>query len=145
MSLNKWKKVCSLTLRREWRLWSGLIHGSHSGFQLWRVTIKILCDRHKSEPTTAVIVCEEGLPYRHLSVLQRVNVWNSDQTHFKLSQYNILKYVISSTTYLFQVQCDCHVVVLHSILDGGTLPPTVGPIYGIFDGMTLCAEKQTPQ
>lgn len=48
--------------------------------------------------------------------------------------------------YLFQVQCDSHIVVLHSILDRGTLPPTVGPIYGIFYGMSLCGgvggEKQ---
>lgn len=46
-----------------------------------------------------------------------------------------------SLCYLFQVQCDGHVVILHAVLDGGTLPPTVRPVDGVFDGMAFCGES----
>lgn len=33
-------------------------------------------------------------------------------------------------------------VVLHAVFNGGALPPAIGPIYCIFNGMTFCANKQ---
>lgn len=40
--------------------------------------------------------------------------------------------------YLFQVQSDSHIVILHPILDRRTLPPLVCPVYSIFYGMSFC-------
>lgn len=135
---------CGRPLRAEWRLWSGLIHGGHSGFQLWQVTVKILCKRHKSRPTTAISLCEGGLLHSAASQCDREQTaWNSENKFWQ-SIYP-LEVIFSDVCvwvcvwlYLFQVQSDSHIVILHPILDRRTLPPLVCPVYSIFYGMSFC-------
>ena len=45
--------------------------------------------------------------------------------------------ILTKIAYLFEIERDGDPVVLDSVCDGGALPPVVGAIYGVLDGMAV--------
>lgn len=62
---------------------------------------------------------------------------------FKLHRRNRGWTLVHGGPYLLEVQCDCDVMVIHAVLYTGTLPPPIGPVDGVLNGVLLCNEHGT--